>query len=88
MKAEGLVAGFLIFHENRDFCDVCLATKLGLTRGVVRAAIGVLRASSTTVLRDRWVCQLCGTQGEVTRALSNRTVATKSNLRRRALRSA
>jgi hypothetical protein len=88
VKLEGRVAGFLVFHENRDFCDACLAAKVGATAEDVKTAIDALRRRSPVVLRDRWNCQLCGKKAEVTRALAGNTVATKSNLRRRALRSA
>jgi hypothetical protein len=80
------IAGFLLFHENRDFCDGCIATKVAATTVEVRAALTELSRRSPVVLRDRWTCQLCGKKGEVTRALAGGTVATKSSLRRRASR--
>lgn len=86
VKLEARVAGFLVFHENRDFCDACLAAKLGATAADVQAAVASLRRRSAVVLRDRWACQLCGKKGEVTRALAGRTVAMKSQIRRRASR--
>jgi len=88
VKLEVQVAGFLVFHENHDFCDACLAAKLGVAPTDVQAAVMALRRRSSVILRDRWACQLCGRKGEVTRALAGRTVATKTKLRRRAVRAA
>ena len=86
MKLETRVAGFLVFHENHDFCDACLATRLVSTPAEVRAAIDGLRRRAAVFLRDRWACEVCGRQAEVTRALAGRTVAMKSPIRRRASR--
>jgi len=88
MTLQRRIVGFLLFHGNRDICDACLAVRLIVTAPEVRAAIASVGRKSPSILRDRWVCQLCGRQGEVTRALPGPTVATQSNLRRRALRSA
>jgi len=88
MTLQRRIVGFLLFHGNRDVCDACLAVRLGVTAPEVRAATASLSRKSPSILRDRWACQLCGKQGEVTRALPGRTVASQSNLRRRALRSA
>jgi hypothetical protein len=86
VKLETRVAGFLLFHENRDFCDACLASRLVATAEEVRGAITLLRRRAPTFLRDRWTCQMCGKQAEVTRALPGPTVATKSSIQRRASR--
>jgi hypothetical protein len=83
---EGRIAGFLVFHENRDFCDACLAARLVATPDEVRAAIAAWRRRATILLRDRWTCELCRRHAEVTRALPGRTVATKTPIRRRATR--
>ena len=86
MRLETRVAGFLVFHENHDFCDACLAARLVATPAEVEAAIAALRRRAAVFLRDRWTCQICGRQAEVTRALPGRTVAMKSAIRRRASR--
>ena len=86
MKIQTRVAGFLLFHENLDFCDACLATRLVSTPAEVRAAVTALRARAPIFLRDRWTCQICGKQAEVTRALAGPTIAMKSAIRRRASR--
>ena len=86
MKLESRVAGFLVFHENHDFCDACVALKLGVAPADVLAAVAALRRRTRVFLRDRWACQLCGRQAEVTRALASGVIATKSPIRRRASR--
>jgi hypothetical protein len=85
---EARVVGFLLFHENRDFCDACLAARLGVTVADISAAVTALRRRSSVVLRDRWACELCGKTRDVTRALAGPTIATKTKLRRRATRAA
>jgi hypothetical protein len=86
MGLEARLAGFLVFHENHDFCDGCLAVRLGSTPTEVKAAVAALRRRNQVFLRDRWTCQACGRQAEVTRALAGRTVAMKTPIRRRASR--
>ena len=86
MTLEARLAGFLVFHENHDFCDGCLAVQAGTTPGEVRAALAALRSRNAVFLRDRWTCEACGRHAEVTRALAGRTVATKTAIRRRASR--
>ncbi len=86
MNLETRVAGFLVFHENRDCCDACLAARLVATPAEVRDAIAALRRRSAIFLRDHWVCQMCARRAEVTRALPGPTVASKSSIRRRASR--
>ena len=86
MTLEARVAGFLVFHENRDFCDGCLAARLASTPSEVKAAIAALKRRASVFLRDRWTCQLCGRQAEVTRAMPGNTVAMKTPIRRRASR--
>jgi hypothetical protein len=85
---DARVIGFLLFHESRDFCDACLAARLGLTRATVETIVTALRRRSSVVLRDRWACEICGNVANVTRALPGPTVATKSKLRRRATHAA
>jgi len=68
------VAGFLIFNQDEDFCDRCVAVGTHLTP---EQATGALQrvAHLKTFLRDRWRCAACGAPGTVTRALPNRVVA-------------
>jgi hypothetical protein len=86
MTIQARVAGFLVFHENHDFCDGCLAVQVGTTPGEVKAAVAALRSRNAVFLRDRWTCELCARRADVTRALAGPTVATKTAIRRRASR--
>lgn len=88
VNLEAKVVGFLVVNEGRDFCDACLAAKFGIAPRGVGAIIAAVRRRSPIVLRDRWSCELCGKQGEVSRALGGHTIATKGKLRRRASRAA
>lgn len=82
LDLETLVVGFLIFHENVDFCDACLAARLGISRAQAAAAASEVAASSA-ILRGSWVCHACRQHTTVTRALRNRTFATTTRTRRR-----
>lgn len=77
-----LIVGFLVFHENVDFCDACLAGRLGISRKQAGAAAAEV-AASAAILRGSWVCHGCRQHTIVTRALPNRTFATTTRTRRR-----
>lgn len=79
MNLESRLTGFLVFHENLDFCDDCLAVRLDTGAQELRVVASKL-AKSALILRDRWICAQCGRRDHVTRALPNQTFA----LRRRA----
>lgn len=70
------MTGFLVFHENVDFCDECLAARLDIPPEQLRAIASKL-AKSALILRDRWICQQCGRRDRVTRALPNATFTRK-----------
>jgi hypothetical protein len=86
LTLDAHIAGFLLFHENADVCDACLAARVRATPAEVEAAIARLRRSARVFLRDRWTCQLCGNEAQVTRGLAGSTVALKTPIRRRASR--
>ena len=88
MNLETKVIGFLVVNEGRDYCDACIAATFGTAATAVRTILLAARRRSASILRDRWVCELCAKQGEVTRVLGGRTIARKSRLRRRAFRAA
>lgn len=68
------VAGFLIFNQDEDFCDRCLAVGTRLTPP--QATVAVQRVAHFKIfLRDRWRCDACGAPGPVTRALPNHVFA-------------
>ena len=76
MNLESHLTGFLVFHENMDFCDDCLAARLDIPADQVRVIASKL-AKSAVILRDRWICAQCGRRDHVTRALPNQTFALK-----------
>lgn len=84
MRDRDRILAFLMFHQNLDFCDACLAAQLGMPAQDVTTTVAQL-AKTPTFLRDRWACHGCGQERLVTRALSNRTVSTKGRLQTRIL---
>lgn len=82
LDLETLVVGFLIFHQNVDFCDACLAARLRISREQARATAAEV-AASPALLRDSWVCHACQQHTIVTRALPNRTFTTHTRRRQR-----
>jgi hypothetical protein len=79
--ARDQAAGFLMFHQNVDFCDHCLAVVLGVSDQQA-AAIAIDLGSGQAFLRDRWTCHRCGRMGRVIRSLANPTLTSRSSGRR------
>jgi len=78
-EATSLVGGFLMFQQNRDFCDVCVSDRTAIPVKDVRAAAEKLSRTGGFI-RDRWTCDQCHSQTVVTRAIGNRVVAFRSRL--------
>jgi hypothetical protein len=87
MDAESRVVGFLILHESLDFCDECLADRLGLTAERLTGVLALLEKSAP-ILRDRWTCRSCARLAVVTRAVPNGTFALSRRSRTRQRRPA
>ena len=82
MDITSRVIGFLILHESLDFCDQCLASRLGIS--VERLGeILALSDKSAPILRDRWACRDCRRVTGVTRAVPNQTFALNRRSRTR-----
>lgn len=79
MRLREELLGFLLFRQNVDFCDRCLADHLGAPLDALTATARDL-ARSPAVLRDLWVCHTCRRRGPVTRALSNRAVTARQGV--------
>jgi hypothetical protein len=83
MNPTARILAFLTFNQNYDICDRCVASHLRVTVAEAQASLTRL-ARSEAFLRGSWPCSLCGKRGTVTRALTNRVVATRGSLEIRA----